>query len=178
MPLPFFGRTNCDLQIPYKLDPNPWKQHQNWLAIERWATYFARNCSGACVPYELVVSNPGILSETPSPPWQSTNVDRTLTRLTLLFGGEIDTSPVTITAYNNSDTVGTITMPAGDNVVHVESTSLDSTYTTFALDGQFLTFTVTDLGDNLASRVTIIAVFDCGTGTGSPPDPPPGGGDV
>lgn len=172
MPLPFFGRTNCDLQIPYKVDPNPWKQHQNWLAIERWATYFARNCSGACVPYELVISNPGLLSTTPSPPWQSTNVDRTLTRLTLLFGGEVDSSDVTVTAYNNSDIVGTITMPAGSNVVHVESTALVDAYTTFALDGQFLTFTVTDIGANTASRVTIIAVFGCGSGTGSPPDPP------
>ena len=43
----FFGRTNCDLQIPYKVDPNPWKQHQNWLAIERWATYLVRNCLAA-----------------------------------------------------------------------------------------------------------------------------------
>lgn len=52
MPL-FFGRTSCDLQVPYKLDPNPWKQHQNWLAIERWATYLTRNClptgSGSCL---------------------------------------------------------------------------------------------------------------------------------
>ncbi len=50
MPL-FFGRTSCDLQVPYKLDPNPWKQHQNWLAVERWATYFARNClsAGSCL---------------------------------------------------------------------------------------------------------------------------------
>jgi hypothetical protein len=46
MPL-FFGRTSCDLQVPYKLDPNPWKQHQNWLAVERWATYLTRNCLSA-----------------------------------------------------------------------------------------------------------------------------------
>lgn len=48
----FFGRTSCDLQVPYKIDPNPWKQHQNWLAVERWATYFARNCmssGGSCL---------------------------------------------------------------------------------------------------------------------------------
>ena len=60
----FFGRTNCDLQVPYKLDPNPWKQHQNWLAIERWATYLTRNCLtgpadaygqlAMCTPWELV----------------------------------------------------------------------------------------------------------------------------
>jgi hypothetical protein len=52
--MPFFGRTPCDLQIPYKVDPNPWKQHQNWLAIERWATYLVRNClaaAGGARPY-------------------------------------------------------------------------------------------------------------------------------
>ena len=50
----FFGRTSCDLQVPYKVDPNPWKQHQNWLAIERWATYLVRNClaaAGGARPY-------------------------------------------------------------------------------------------------------------------------------
>jgi len=168
MPL-FFGRSNCDLQIPYKVDPNPWKQHQNWLAIERWATYFARNCGANC-HHELVVSNPGILSSTPSPPWQSMT-NRRLTRLTVLVGGTVDTSDVVIVAYNNADTIATITLPAGDNVVHVEEAALDATYTNFGTDGQFLTFAATDVGDNIASRVTIIAVFTCGTSGGSPPDP-------
>lgn len=167
----FFGRSNCDLQIPYKVDPNPWKQHQNWVAIERWASYFARNCSGGC-EQEVIFSVPTTLTGSTSPPWQSTRRDLTLTRLTMLFGNVVDTQPVTVTAYQNGNAIVEVTMAAGENVVHVESADMDSAYTNFGLDGEFLTFACTDLGANEASAVTVIALFDCGGSDGTPPDPP------
>jgi hypothetical protein len=59
-----------------------------------------------------------------------------------------------------------MTMTAGANVVHVEEATLNSSYTNFGKDGQFLTFDVTALGANRASGVTIIAVFGCGDAGG------------
>ena len=49
----FKGTTNCDLRIPYKnLPPSSYptflpKLFANFVAIERWATYFSRNCSSS-----------------------------------------------------------------------------------------------------------------------------------
>lgn len=46
----FRGTTNCDLVVPYKTLPPPSyptflpKLAANFLAIEKWATYFSRNC--------------------------------------------------------------------------------------------------------------------------------------
>lgn len=126
---------------------------------------------GANCAHELVISNPGTLSTTPSPPWQSGS-PRRLIRLKVLVGGEVDTADVVIDAYNNSDTIATMTLPANANTLYVEEASLNSNYTNFGTDGQFLTFAATDIGDGVATRVTIIAYFTCGIEGGSPPDPP------
>lgn len=161
----FFGRTSCDLQIPYKVDPNPWKQHQNWVAIERWATYFARNCAGGCAMEEIQWSQPSTLDGSTSPPWQSEQ-DRTLVAVKALCNTP-DPDPVEFTFYRNGDTITSLTMPAGENVVKAVDLSAN-----FGADGEFLTFAVTDLGAGTGSGWTVIAYFDCGGEPGAPPDPP------
>lgn len=171
----FRGTTNCDLVVPYKTLPPPSyptflpKLAANFLAIEKWATYFSRNCITRC-EHEVVFSVPTTLSGTVSPPWQAGLRHMRLTRLKMLFGNAVDSQPVTVTALRNGNTIAEITMPGGDNVVNVEEEDLVSDQRNFGLDGEFLTFQCTDLGANEASAVTVIAYFDCGGEHGTPPD--------
>lgn len=176
----FRGTTNCDLVVPYKTLPPPSyptflpKLAANFLAIEKWATYFSRNCITRC-EHEVVFSVPTTLSGTVSPPWQAGLRDMRLKRLKMLFGNAVDSQPVTVTALRNGNVIAEITMPANDNVVNVEEADLDPDQRNFGLDGEFLTFQCTDLGANEASAVTVIAYFDCAGTDGVPPDSGGGG---
>jgi hypothetical protein len=118
MPL-FFGRTNCDLQIPYKIDPNPWKQHQNWLAIERWATYLTRNClpagSGSCLTATLATETADLSSGAAVTARWAPKAAMNLTQLQVRAAFAPSDADLTLTLVDEvgATTLATVTLTSG-----------------------------------------------------------------
>lgn len=167
--------TNCDLRIPHKnvspTDPSfRSKNQENWLALERWVTYRNRECG--CEMSEVHWSRPLGLTSSTSPAWQS-DQKRQAIGARVIINGEVDTADITIDIIRNGSTIGQVTVPAGDNW----ATTVFSSAANFGPDGEFLYVQASDLGDGVATKVTVIVYLTCGGEAGTPPEPGGGGGE-
>lgn len=163
--------SNCDLRIPNKnlsaADPRFTKLlEENWRKLEEWVRYQNRNCG--CEMSEVQFTFVNTLTTDESGAWQSDR-KRRATGARLTMNGYADTSDISITVYRNGESIGVLTLPAGENW----TTTTFSPAANFGPNGEFLSIAATDIGDLVASKFTVIVYFACGGEDGAPPDPTP-----
>lgn len=178
----FRGTTNCDLVVPYKTLPPPSyptflpKLAANFLAIEKWATYFSRNClpagSGSCLTatYKDRVFDPTALggSGATTSAWRPTTT-MNLTRLVARGSNAPDGSDLTFELWDSvssSQKGGTVTL--------IDSTDTEVQWTgSVPVDDTMLLYFVV-VGSGFISNVCVQAWFDGPGGGGLIFYPEPG----